>query len=309
MKIIIFGLGSIGERHARLLLNNYDHEIYAFRSSKKSKPNKIGIAELFSWQEVEKVAPQVAIISNPTSLHIKTALRCAGLGMHLFIEKPLSHDLDGVARLKALCRRKGLTCYVGYCLRFHPVIKKLKELLNGNKIYQARVVCSSYLPDWRPGKDPKSTYSARRGLGGGVLLDLSHEFDYVSYLFGGIKEMQGVFGKLAKVTRDAEDFADVLITAGNNVRVNLHIDYFSRLNERSIKIDCEGGYILGDLIGGGVERSINGDREVFKFEVDRNAYLREQMAYFLMNLGKKKMMNDLNEAIPLLGSIVELKHE
>ena len=88
MKVVIFGLGSIGRRQARLLLDNFRHELFAFRSNEGIAPNDLGIKEIYNWEEVEKLNPEVAFITNPTFLHLETALKCAKLGMHLFIEKP-----------------------------------------------------------------------------------------------------------------------------------------------------------------------------------------------------------------------------
>ena len=214
MRIVIFGLGSIGKRQARILRENFSHELYAFRSGeKKSWNNDLGIKEIYAWDELKTLRPDVAFITNPTFLHAQTALACASLGMHLFIEKPLSNSLKGIAAIETICRKKKLTCYVAYGLRFHPVIKALRKLITGKKIQHVRVTCSSYLPSWRKGTSSRNSYSGIKDQGGGALLDLSHEFDYIRYLFGEFKIISGVYGKASHVTVDSEDFADVLITS------------------------------------------------------------------------------------------------
>ena len=223
MKVLLVGMGSIGKRHARILLDRLGHELFAFRSS-ESRLNIPGIVEVCSWQEVDGSKPEVAFITNPTMLHIQTALNCAERGMHLFIEKPLSHSLDGIDELKAISDRRALTCYVAYCLRFHPVIVKVKELIHGRRIYHVRAVSSSFLPHWRPAST--DSYSRHREKGGGVVLDLSHEFDYSKYLFGDITSISGSCGKVSNVTVDVEDYADVIFKAGG-VPVNLHINFLS----------------------------------------------------------------------------------
>src|SRR5437660_1398185 len=105
MKIIFFGLGSIGQRHAKILLKNYQHDLFAFRSG-KSKKNDLGIKELRSWGDVEKVKPDVAFITNPTSLHIKTAIKLASLNCKLFIEKPIDSQVDELEKLIKLVKTK-----------------------------------------------------------------------------------------------------------------------------------------------------------------------------------------------------------
>lgn len=308
MKILIVGLGSIGTRHLNILREYFDHDIAVFRSGKSGACNIAGLQEFSTWNEVEAYQPEVAFITNPTHLHIDTAMNCAKLGMHLFIEKPLSNTLDGLSELRELCEQKSLTCYIAYCLRFHPVVKKINELLDGKSILHSRVTCTSYLPDWRKGHDSRNTYSAKADLGGGVLLDLSHEFDYISHLFGAIRKIEGNFGKLSNVTEDAEDYADVVLKTENNIVVNLHLDILSRKNERQIKVDFEGGYLLGDLIANRLEYSYSGESEKYEFDLGRNDYLKDQTDYFFKQIGNVDIMNNISESSQLLGQILEFKN-
>jgi predicted dehydrogenase len=309
MKVLICGLGSIGLRHAKILLERFDHEIYAYRTTERRIEHELNIREIFSWDEVEKFRPDVAYITNPTSLHIKTALQCASLGTHLFIEKPLSHSLEDIDLLDSLCREKGLTCYVAYCLRFHPVIKKLCEVIEGKKIYHARVVCSSFLPDWRPEGDYKKSYSVSSREGGGVLLDLSHEIDYAQYLFGEIVEMTGAHGRASELTIDAEDYADILITTAAFIPVNIHLNFNSLLNERTIKVDFEDGYAKGDMIENKVDVFYRGNMDSYEYPLARDGYLTEQSQYFFDNIGNQSIMNNLAEAKGLLIKILRFKHD
>ncbi|NQU17114.1 MAG: Gfo/Idh/MocA family oxidoreductase [Candidatus Saganbacteria bacterium] len=307
MKVIIFGLGSIGIRHAKILKSIPDVQLFAFRSKKGMPVNTLGIEEIFSWEEVEKIKGNVALIANPTFLHVETALKCAKLGMHLFIEKPLSNNCEGVFELKSFCRKNKLICYTAYCLRFHAVVKKIKEIIDGKKLFHVRIVCSSNLPDWRKNTDSKSSYSSSVAQGGGVLLDLSHEFDYIQYLFGEIDKMQAVFGRASNVTQDAEDFADVLIKMNSSLFINLHLNFLSLINERSIKIDFKHGYLVADLVGDQIEYSYDNKKEILKLNMEKDACLREQINYFLNSLSNKQIMNNLDESIPLLEKILELK--
>jgi len=307
MKIVIFGLGSVGKRHAKILKECFDVELFAFRSGSHSG-NDLGITELYNWKDVENQKADAAFITNPTSRHIETALKCASAGMHLFIEKPLSDSMEGVDELAGICREKKLTCYTAYCLRFHPVIKEIKNLISGKGVLHVRAVCSSYLPSWRQETNSKDTYSASKRLGGGVLLDLSHEFDYISYLFGQIDEIKGFFGRASEVTVDAEDFADVSIKTKKMICVSLHINFLSRLNERMFIVDYEGGYMVGDLIESKIEASNGNKKETMTFSSDRDAYFKEQTQYFFNNMGKPEIMNDITESSELLRKILEFKN-
>ncbi len=308
MKIIFFGLGSIGMRHARILKEFFPHELYAFRSTQGVPVNNLGIPEVSTWQEVEKIKPEIALVTNPTSMHIETALKCAKLGMHLFIEKPLSHSMNGVEELIRLCHDQKLTGYTAYCMRFHPVIKELKERIKDKKILHVRAAVSSYLPQWRSGTDYKKSYSANAGQGGGVLLDLSHEFDYIEYLFGPVRDMKGWFGRISEVTTDAEDAADIVMKTATGVPINLHMNFMSRFEERTVIVDFEGGYIVGDLRNNCMEWMVNNKKEEKVFTTTRDEYLKEQLEYFFANIGNPAIMNNLEESSGLLKKILDFKH-
>ena len=295
MKIILFGLGSIGKRHGRLLQEHFTHELYAFRH-KKSQENPLGIKEVYSWGEVKKIKPDVAFITNPASLHVQTAIRCAALGMNIFMEKPLSNRLQGLGQLEKVCRRNKVKFYTAYCLRFHPVIKKIKELIEGKKIFHVRITCSSYLPHWRKGQNYRKNYSAVKKMGGGVFLDLSHEFDYVEYLFGSIKKICGAVGKASDLKVDVDDFADVLITTEKGTRVNVHLDFLSRLFERTIKIDFKDGYILADIIKSEVYYFLNERMHVYRYDTYKDKFFKEQLDYFFEHLNRPSMMNNLKDS-------------
>ncbi len=308
MKILFFGLGSIGVRHATILRKYFKHELYAFRSGKSLSKNFFGIPEITRWKDVDLLKPQVAFITNPTSEHLPTALQCARRGMDLFIEKPLSDSLKGITELSRISKKMNLAVYVAYCLRFHPVIGKIKSLLKGKRIVHACVVCSSMLHAWRPAGDSKKSYSAYRALGGGVILDLSHEFDYIRFLFGEIKNIAGVHGRMGEVTVDSEDFADALVTLENGAVVNCHLSFASHDRQRTIQIDLKDGFIRGDLINNTVVCQIKGKSSSFKFPVDRNAYLKKQTEYFFRNLSRPKLMNNLKETKILLKRILEFRN-
>jgi len=305
MKIVIFGLGSIGQRHARILQQYYRHELFVFRR-RSSKKNSLGIKEIYTWDEVSALKADIALITNPTFLHLSTATACAKLGMHLFIEKPLSHELKGLKELEAVCKKNKVSTYVAYCLRFHPVIIELRRLLQNKKIQHVRVTCSSFLPSWRQGTDSKNSYSAVAAQGGGVLLDLSHEIDYLGYLLGDLKVVASQYGKASKVTVDAEDFADVIFSSSNAASVNLHLNFLSRFNERRIIVDHDAGCIVADLLANTVEVISGNTKKLKKFKVTRDEYFKGQMDYFLKNIGRP-MMNDLTASKATLATIMEIK--
>lgn len=307
MKIVFFGLGSIGKRHAEILLKNYQHDLYAFRSGVNDQSNSLGIKELNSWSEVEKLKADVAFITNPTFLHIETATACAKIGCKLFLEKPIGKDLKGLDELLGIVKAKKLVTFVAYNLRFHPIILELKKIIEKKKILHARAVCTSYLPNWRPDEDYLKRYSANKEMGGGVILDLSHELDYISYLFGSIKKIEGNYAKRSSLTQDAEDFADILLLT-DLAPVNIHINFLSYLRQRYLQIDLENLTIIGDIINAEIKKYENEKlKENFKVEYKRGQEYKEQIKYFFDNIDNPKMMNNLIEAENLYRKIIDFK--
>lgn len=307
MKIVFFGLGSIGQRHARILLKDYSHDIFALRSSLNNKKNNLGVKELHSWTEIEKLKPDIAFITNPTYLHIETAIKCAKIGCKLFIEKPVDKDINNLDKLLKIVKAKNLVTYVAYNLRFHPIIKTLIEYLQKQKPVYVRVVCSSYLPNWRTDRDYLKSYSANSNMGGGVILDLSHELDYICYLFGETNEIKGNFSKQSNITVDAEDCADLLFLSGG-IPVNIHIDFLSQFNQRYIQIDFNKLTVIGDLINKEIREYENGSlKNTQKLDYDNGQEYIEQMKYFFDNINNPEMMNNLAEASRLFGRIIKFK--
>jgi len=309
VKIIFFGLGSIGQKHAEILLKNYKHELFAFRSGTENTPNKLGIAELHLWDEVKKLKPDIAFITNPTSLHIETAIKCAQLNCKLFVEKPIGQNLSGLDELLKLLKEKNLVTYVAYNLRFNPVIKKLKDYLSSKKPLHMRVVCTSFLPMWRPNKNYLKSYSANTQMGGGVILDLSHELDYTSYLLDNIQKIIGNFARMGQVTTDAEDYADMLVSTPM-CPVNIHINFLSHFRQRFIQIDFEDLTVIGDIVNAEIKEYQHEElKNIIKLKYKKGQEYEEQIKYFFDNIENPRMMNNLTNAVDLYKKIIYFKNE
>lgn len=309
MKILFFGLGSIGQRHAKTLLKQYDHELFAFRTGKSDLDRSLAIREIHAWNEVDQFQPDIAFITNPTSKHIDTAIRCAKLGCKLFIEKPLGASMERLDELIDEVNDRNLVTYVAYNLRFHPVIRKVKEYLDSYKMLHMRASCTSFLPDWHLGRDHTKNYSAVSTKGGGVILDLSHELDYISYLCGGIEQIKGRFGRVGNVTQDAEDYADFLVSTSKGA-VSVHLNFMSRIVERTIKIDFDEFSLSADLNTGCISQYRDGPQEsCFEFPAERHITYEGQMKYFFENIDNPSMMNNVSEAVVLFRQIMHFKHQ
>ncbi|MFA6569616.1 MAG: Gfo/Idh/MocA family oxidoreductase [Bacteroidota bacterium] len=307
VKVVIFGMGSIGIRHVKLLKKRNDLTLFAFRSKTTPKTNKFGLNEIYSWNELKKLHPDIALITNPTYLHIETARKCSELGCKLFIEKPIGIGKKDLDNLLNEVKKNNSVTYIAYNLRFHSVIIELKKYMKFNKPLHMRIVCSSFLPNWRKDQDYIKSYSRFAKKGGGVVLDLSHEIDYAEYLFGKVNKIAGVFGKRSKLTSDAEDYADILLTCDKGP-VNIYVNYFGQIQERNIIIDYERISVKGDLINNSITEYKNYKR-INQYYLTRgkdNSY-EKQLEYFFDNLENTRMMNNIFEASDLFKQIILFK--
>ena len=309
-KILFFGLGSIGLRHAKLLLNHFNVDIYAFRTKKGQEKNHLNIREFHDIESAFSIKPDIAFITNPTFLHVDTAIECAKRGIHLFIEKPLSCNLKKLQKLNSLMRKNNIYSYVAFCLRFHPVIGRLKETLENEKVLYVRNENASFLPNWRPKQDYKKTYSADPSKGGGVIFDMIHELDYNQYLFGEIKAIEGEYGKASDLDIKCEDYAELHCELKGKTKVHISLDCFSHKNIRILYIYCKDKLIQADLLAGKISIFKEGkcvSEESLKLS---DPYL-EQVKYFFENFDRKNnaIMNTIPEATRLLKRVIGFREE
>lgn len=309
-RLLLVGLGSIGVRHARLLRSHFAGtvEVVALRSDPGRAGNELAIPEIFSWQEVDHGSFDAALISNPTCMHIETAVRCAQRDLHIFLEKPVDCTVDGLDELIRIVSQRHLTAYVAYPLRYHPVVHELRQRLIGRTVLHVSMVCASFLPQWRPGRDHTTIYSARSDLGGGVFLDMSHELDLADYLFGPVLGIQGRLDRVAEVTVDSDDCADVLLEHAWGT-TNVHLNSFSQTPRRTIEIETADGYLRGDIRGQTVTDVIQGQSDETVLVADADQMYVEQLQHFLGNLGSTDLDNSLLRASGLYRKMIAFREE
>lgn len=308
LKVVFFGLGSIGSRLARLIRDNFDYDLFALRTT-KDRPNDLGIYEIYDEKELGPISADIAFITNPTSLHVDTAIKCVGLGMHLFIEKPLSNILEKLDMLIDKVREAHILSYVACNLRFDPIIQHLKKTLDFDDLFYARTICSSYLPEWRPGQDYRQSYSVGKALGGGVILDLIHETDYCNWLFGPIDKVTGNAGRVSNLEIDTEDYADMTLCHSNGFISNVHVDYFGRKSQRKIEIFGNNIQIEADLLKRRVAILHDGHSEVQSFDdLHKDYTYTQELKYFFQCLSDHEVpMNNIEEHITVLKPVLEFK--
>jgi predicted dehydrogenase len=304
MRVLFAGLGSIGRRHLRLLQSKYPSFDYiAYRSGQSDEPAPKSVTEFSDLEEALSTDPDIAFITNPTALHVQVGTRCAEAGCHIFVEKPLSHSLEGVDELIAVADDRDLVTHVGCQLRFHPVLQTVRSWLDDGVIgdvYGFRAYSGSYLPDWQPERDCGESYRAKRKLGGGVVLDLIHEIDYANWLFGPVDSVTGFSSRASHLPIETEDIAEIVLDTRGGAVGSVHLDYVRRTPRRDLEVIGEKGVIEADLDAGTVAADGDTVRST-DFEFERDDLFREQRDYFLDRIRSgSRSMNDLREAKQVL---------
>ena len=257
-RFLVIGCGSIGKRHIKNLLSLEEKNVLAFdvRPDRRHEiKSHLGVDVVDDLEAAWSIHPDVAVITVPTSMHIPLAITTAEHGCHMFIEKPLSHNLNGLEGLLDAVKRKNLVTLVGCNMRFHPCLKHIKNLIMDKvigKITAMRVEFGQYLPDWHPWEDYRHGYSARQELGGGIILDAIHELDYIRWILGEIETVACISGKLGNLEIDTEDTAAILLRFVNGTIGEIHIDYIQRTYSRTCHIIGEEGTIRWDYKTGTV---------------------------------------------------------
>lgn len=303
MKYLFIGLGSIGQRHLKNLKEiAKDSEIISFRSKKDNLEEQYPeykIKQFFDIDEAFKEKPDVTFITNPTSLHMHYAIKAAENNSHIFIEKPISHNLEGIENLYSLCEKNKKTCFVAFCMRFHPNLIKIKELLSKNtigKVFYAKINFGSYLPNWHPTKDYRKEYSALKELGGGVTLTLIHEIDYAYWLFGKAKSVTAIYDKVSNLEIDVEDTSIIVLKTESGTLVEINLDYIQQPPSRYCEIIGESGKITWDFFSNEVKVYLNEKKEwiSFKEKFEVNDMYKEELKHF-MDLVQDREKNTISK--------------
>lgn len=305
IKVLFVGIGSIAIRHIGnlsdvLYVKGFESKIDVFRSGKGADLSVDLQQKIQTIYTEEKDIPNdydILFITNPTRYHIRTLRSLHDKGKHFFIEKPIC-SLEELEELNLDFLRKDSIYYVASPLRYTKVIQYLKHEVDLSKVYSVRSISSSYLPDWRVECDYRTTYSAKKELGGGVSIDLIHEWDYLTYLFGFPECCYSIIDKISNLEINSDDIA-IYIAKYCNKTVELHLDYFGRESIRILELFNEDDTIECDLIKSTITYLKSGKRITFGQE--RNDYQKTEMEYFIdLILSGDSNRNRIQEAIQVL---------
>jgi predicted dehydrogenase/RimJ/RimL family protein N-acetyltransferase len=243
VRVAVLGQGSIGRRHAAIL-RELGHEVVAY-DPREEAPAVEGVERALSEPAALDGAVG-AIVASPPREHLHQARLALDHGAHVLVEKPFAPSVDGVAALGALARERSLVLGVAMNMRFHPGVATVHRLVTEGAIgapLRASVWCGSWLPGWREGVDYRDTYSAKRDLGGGVLLDAIHELDYAIWTLGPVRRVQGVLAHVSSLELDVEDVAALTLEHAAGTVTGVTLDYLDRSYHRGCRILGEEGTV------------------------------------------------------------------
>lgn len=262
-RILIVGLGSIGTRHARLVKEMMPNaKIAVLRHQVGKIPPDIAEDLCFTHlDDALRFKPNAAVIANPATHHMQIALQLAQAGIHLLVEKPIAVSVEGVAELIELCRLKNLVLMTGYNLRFLSSLQQFRALLIARRVgrvLSVRAEIGQYLPSWRPDADYRQSVSAKAKLGGGVLLELSHDLDYLRWLFGEVEWVSAIQHKQSSLEIDVEDTAHIVLgfaceTGEVPVIAALNMDFIRHDVTRCCTVIGELGTLRWNALTGSVD--------------------------------------------------------
>jgi predicted dehydrogenase len=269
MKVLVVGLGSVGQRHVRNLRALLGDTVEILAARRRGLDHVIAdrqqiapgqdVVSAYGIRCCASIAaglaerPDAVLVCNPTSEHLPAARAAVDAGCHVLIEKPLASDEDGVSELIDAADRHGVVAVVGYQLRFHPALLAARAWLCRSAIGPITAVHAEFgefLPDAHPYEDYRVGYAARRDLGGGVILCYIHEFDYLGWLFGPPHQLHTEGGTLGDLEIDVEDTAHTTMQTrvdGRSVPVDVRLSFLTRPARRTCAIEGESGSIAIDL--------------------------------------------------------------
>ena len=320
-RILIVGLGSIGKRHLRLARElTPEAVIRILRHQAASAVPDTANGCFSSIDEAIAFAPQIAVIASPATFHIATAQALAEVRVHLLIEKPLSASLEGVTQLLETCHQQGTVLLTGYNLRFLQSLQRFRDLLGERvigRVLSVRCEAGQYLPSWRPDSDYRQGVSARREQGGGALLELSHEIDYLRWVFGEVDWVKATLSRQSSLELDVEDTAHltlgfVPVVDGHQLIGAVNLDFIRHDTTRLCTAIGEQGSLRWNGLTGVVEHFETGAKEwheLFRHQQQRDdSYLAEWQHFLHCVNAKATPLVSAEDGLKVLQIIDAARH-
>lgn len=247
--VLVVGCGSIARRHAANLKRLGVKRVLAYDpdpSRAEHMRRELGCEPVGSVAAGLDARPGAAVICTPPAFHADAALAAIARGIPCFIEKPVAHTVAAAERVRRAAAGRRVPVVVGYQLRFHPAVAWIRRGLDEGRwgpLQYVRAQVGQYLPDWRPWQDYRKSYTARRALGGGILLDASHEIDLALHLAGPARSVFCAADRLSALKIDVEDTAEITLRFRGGAMGSVHLDMIRRAYDRSCQLLCRDGVV------------------------------------------------------------------
>jgi len=294
----VVGMGSIAKRHLKNLKFLYPNDsIYAVSSSGKNVELPEGASAVVSLSELIALKPNYVVLASPAPYHIETAKLLLENQIPVLIEKPLTAKFSDAAEfLNFYKSKKYPSVAVGYCLRFLPsalAVKSFLELGGLGTVYNVHSVVGQFLPSWRSDKSYKDSVSAKAELGGGALLELSHELDYLQWLFGPLVLQHSWLRTTVELGLQVEEIADLIVTTETGIFISVHLDFVQKTTQRKCEFIGEKGNLYWDLIANTVtfKDSTSTTTIYADDQYDKNTMYLDMLKAFadVGNLGRREL--------------------
>ena len=286
MRVVVFGCGSIGSRHAKNIAHIGGHDLWLHDpvlASAEKLASETGGHVAKTVDEALEPSPDAVLICAPPGSHAEIAKQALEIGSHCFVEKPLAVEYADALQITELAEKRGLVLMVGFNLRFHPGLAKVQQLVADKalgKIMMVRAEYGQYLPDWRPTTDYRTNYIASKTSGGGIIREESHEIDYVQWLGGQIEDVYVAAGQLSDLELTAEDSALMVMRLASGALAEVHVDCVQRGYSRRCKVigtkaTAEWVYETGVTLTRGPN-----DIETFEISPNPNTMYLDEISHF-----------------------------
>ncbi|RDL44018.1 gfo/Idh/MocA family oxidoreductase [Marinomonas piezotolerans] len=314
--VAVIGLGNIAKRHRSNLKHLFpDCKLLAMSASGRVPDELVSNCDeiVTSIEEIILANTELVVIASPASLHVQHAIPLLNARIPTLIEKPISMSSSESQRIIDVSLTHSAPVAVGYCLRYLPSANYVKNALDKcliGKIYNAYIETGQYLPDWRPNIDYRDSVSAQENLGGGALLELSHELDYAQWLLGSLNLEHAILRRSEELSLDVEDCVDIIFKNDAETVINIHMDMLQRKAYRKCRFVGSAGVLEWDLIGNSL-KLIDSESETMLYENpswDKNQMYLYMLEDFINKIeGKCYSCVDINEAHQIIILIENIK--
>ena len=305
-RYLVIGSGSISRRHIANLRLLFPKAQVGCVSASGRQINSTETEATVLFSELADAllwSPIFVVVASPAPMHLEHALAFLRREIPVLLEKPLTDSLITFESYadELLTHRHRIG--VGYNLRYLPSAIRMYELIQSDVIGSLSSISidlGQHLPDWRPKNDYRKSVSANRKLGGGALLELSHEFDYLTWIFGKFDTVYGLVSNSGNLDIDVEDRVDILFSHSCGLVAYMHLDFLQRKATRRCKVIGSKGNIVWDLIANSISIESSDKTEVIMSEpsYNRNQMYLDQLLHFeALAKGKARPLVTLESAV------------